>query len=212
MIQSQIRIGAKDYYSCKLTIEYPVKVSIIAINGPVGFGFIESNQSKQIENYITALSSSSKVLSVEITNKSENVYWTRVTHKLDNPSIHETILESGNVTFLPIIIEGGWQYHSVFSPNATAFRSLIQDLMKTGYTLKILKSSSIPYYKKAQTLTQKQMDAFSLAMNSEYYAIPRKAKLGDIAQKLGIKRVAMQERLRRAELKIFEKFAIEQLL
>ncbi len=56
------------------------------------------------------------------------------------------------------------------------------------------------------------MDAFSLAMNSEYYAIPRKVKLDDIAQKLGIKRVAMQERLRRAELKIFEKFTIENLL
>jgi predicted DNA binding protein len=212
MIQSQIQIGAKDYYSCKLTMEYQVKVSIIAINGSVGFGFIESNQPDQIENYLKALSSSSKVLSIEITNKSDNVYWTKVTHKLDNPSIHETILESGNVTFLPIVIEEGWQYHSVFSPNATAFKSLIQNLKKIGYTLNILKSSSVPYYKKDQTLTQKQMDAFSLAMNSEYYAIPRKVKLDDIAQRLGIKRVAMQERLRRAELKIFEKFTIEQLL
>ncbi|MHA2168813.1 MAG: hypothetical protein ACXAB7_02770, partial [Candidatus Kariarchaeaceae archaeon] len=65
-----------------------MKVSIIAINGSVGFGFIESNQLDQIENYLKALSSSSKVLSIEITNKSDNVYWTKVTHKLDNPSIH----------------------------------------------------------------------------------------------------------------------------
>jgi hypothetical protein len=56
-------------------------------------------------------------------------------------------------------------------------------------------------------LTEKQQEAFLLAFQSGYYEMPRKSRIDQMCKKLGIKRVAMQERLRRAELRIISDFA-----
>ncbi len=48
-------------------------------------------------------------------------------------------------------------------------------------------------------LTLKQMDAMIMAFSSGYYDIPRRITVTEMSERLGIRRVAMQERLRRAE-------------
>ena len=57
----------------------------------------------------------------------------------------------------------------------------------------------------------KQLEAINLSVEMGYYEIPRKLTLEQMGEKLGIKRVAMQERLRRAENKILKKFYLTKL-
>ncbi|MHA2249941.1 MAG: helix-turn-helix domain-containing protein [Candidatus Kariarchaeaceae archaeon] len=213
MIQSRLRISSKDYYSCELTKKYRVKVSIFAINGDNGFGILEVDEhpTSEIEKYIDDLRHSPSIKEVFVTHRSENMFWTKVVHNLSTPSIHDTILETGNMTQLPIIIQNGYQYHTIFSPSSNQFRELILNLKKRFSDIEVLRSSSIPYDKPESILTEKQIEAFQLAYSRGYYQIPHRVKLDDIAHEIGIRRVALQERLRRAENRILRIFAQENL-
>ncbi len=206
MIRSKITISSEDYYSCELTKKIPVRVSILAINGAEGLGFYEAvdNRIESLEKYVEQMKKSMQVVNMKITHKSSTRYWTRVTHKLDFPSIHETILESGSMTILPIVIEDGVQYHNILSPTPDAFRKLLKQLKERFSNINLRALSSKPTDTLQELLTDKQYEAIALAFQKGYYEIPRKCTLEGLAPILGIKRVALQERIRRAEQRIVE--------
>ena len=206
MIQTNLQISSKDYYLCELTKKIPVKVTIVTIRLPEGYGLIEALEGgeKSIQLYVDSIRASESVLEFEVTYSSPKVYFTRSVHDLDFPSIYETILEAGSMSLLPIIIVKGIQYHTVYSPSRDALKTLLAMLKSRFTTVKILSLSSTPLRSEQTLLTPKQLEAFKLAFNRGYYEIPRRSKINieTLAQHLGIKRVAMQERLRRAELRI----------
>ncbi|MHA2047093.1 MAG: helix-turn-helix domain-containing protein [Candidatus Thorarchaeota archaeon] len=213
MIEARIEVFAEGYYSCDLTRKIPVRVDLISINGPLGFGIIRSltGDEKPLEKYVSALESSSSTSEVRITHKSTEVYWSEVVHKLESKSIHETILDSGCMSRLPIIIEGGKQVHQLLAPNQTAFRIAFDNLRSNFKKVRLLRVHRSPKGSPHSGLTTKQMGAIKEAIKSGYYEIPRKCEVKQIAKQLGIKRVATQERLRRAERRIMNHFADEHL-
>lgn len=208
MIRTSLQISSKDYYSCVLTKRIPVRVTIVTIQLPEGYGYVEplAGGELTIQTYTNALKASKSVLEFEITYRSQDVYWTRIVHKLDFPSIYETVLESGNMSLLPITIVSGIQYHIVLSPSRDALKTLLKTLKTRFTTVKILSLHSEPLKPKTTLLTQKQLEAFKLAFDQGYYQIPRRIKIEDLAKKLNVKRVAVQERLRRAEIRIFTEY------
>lgn len=211
MIQTNLQISSKDYYLCELTKKIPVKVTIVTIRLPEGYGLIEALEGgeKSIQLFVDSIRASESVLEFEVTYSSPNVYFTRSVHNLDFPSIYETILEAGSMSLLPITIVKGIQYHTVYSPSRDALKTLLAMLKSRFTTVKILSLSSAPLRSEQTLLTPKQLEAFKLAFNKGYYEIPRRSKINieTLAQHLGIKRVAMQERLRRAELRILTDYA-----
>ena len=211
MIQTNLQISSKDYYLCELTKKIPVKVTIVTILLPEGYGLIEALEGgeRSIQLYVDSIRASESVLEFEVTYSSPNVYFTRSVHNLDFPSIYETILEAGSMSLLPITIVKGIQYHTVYSPSRDALKTLLAMLKSRFTTVKILSLSSAPLRSEQTLLTPKQLEAFKLAFNKGYYEIPRRSKINieTLAQHLGIKRVAMQERLRRAELRILTDYA-----
>ncbi|MGV9102623.1 MAG: hypothetical protein ACOC3C_00715, partial [Candidatus Thorarchaeota archaeon] len=78
MIQSSFAISARDYYSCELTSKIPVRVLIVTINGPTGFGIVESlkGEEESIEEYVEALHLSKSITEVSVTYRSSTAYWT----------------------------------------------------------------------------------------------------------------------------------------
>lgn len=209
MIEAHIQVGSEGYYSCEITRTLPVKVSLIAINGPVGFGIIEALDGKEesLMRYVDTMRSSPNILSFEITHSTPTLYWTRAEHKLQGHSIHETILDSGCMTRLPIIIQKGKQNHAVLAPSQEAFHKMYDSLNERFSSVEIRKVSRSPVGQFIPRLTSKQAEAFRLAFEKGYYGIPRKLTLGELSGNLGIKRVAMQERLRRAERAILSDYA-----
>ncbi|WP_455142382.1 helix-turn-helix domain-containing protein [Candidatus Hodarchaeum mangrovi] len=162
-----------------------------------------------IKDYITELKKSHSVQEFEVTFSSPLLYWTRTIHKLDYPSIYETVLESGCMTVLPIIIKNGIQRHNIICPNRLAIQNLLKILKERFSQVKMIMVSSKPIKTFSKVLTPKQFEAIKLAYQSGYYDVPRRVMITDIAPKLGIKRVALQERLRRAELKILDHYFTE---
>lgn len=206
MIRSKLAISSEDYYTCKLTNKYDVKVTIVAINLPVGLGAIESSNGKENEqeiiNYINELRESKDITEFKVTHRSPSIYWTKSIHKLDYPSIYETILESGSMTLMPVIIKKGVQYHNILSPSPIEFNNLLKLLNKRFTKVTIKNLYSKPAELQKPLLTNKQSEAFHLAFENGYYEIPKIVKVKELAKKVKISHVSFLERLRRAEKRI----------
>ncbi|MHA1575796.1 MAG: helix-turn-helix domain-containing protein [Candidatus Thorarchaeota archaeon] len=204
-----LQITSEHYYSCELTRKIPVRVSIITINGDSGFGIVEplDGNEQSVKRYVAELEKSSSTKEVEVTYRSPEGYWTRVVHELNDPSIYDTILQSGCMSNLPIKVENGIQSHTVLYPSQEKLRNLMH-LLKSRFTNVSIKNiRSTPVALSRVSLTKKQAEAFRLVFDSGYYSIPRQSHLSELCEKLGIKRVALQERLRRAELQIMSAYA-----
>ncbi|MFW9814976.1 MAG: helix-turn-helix domain-containing protein, partial [Candidatus Thorarchaeota archaeon] len=168
-----------------------------------------SEDEKPLIKYVKALKESDSISEVRITHKTPKAYWSEVVHKMRSKSIHETILESGCMSRLPIIIEEGKQIHQLLAPDQTAFRFAFDNLRNNFKKVTLLRVRQSPSGTQSSGLTVKQMTAVEHAIRAGYYEIPRKCDIESIADKLGIKRVAVQERLRRAERTIMDQFADE---
>ena len=213
MIEAKLEITAEGYYSCDITRKIPVRVDLVSINGPLGFGIIQSlsGEEKPLIDYVKALKKSTSIAEVRVTFKTPEQYWTEVTHKLKRKSIHDTILESGCMSRFPIVIEGGTQVHHLLAPDTSAFRLAFDNLRSRFAKVHVLNVRRSPRGTLGPGLTQKQLDAIKLAISNGYYEMPRRSEIEKLARKLQIKRVAMQERLRRAERTIMRQFAEEYL-
>ncbi len=211
MIEAILQIASENYYSCELTLTIPVRVNLVTINGSEGFGIIESLDRTEapLKKYIKFMKKSPSILEFELIHKSELQYWTRAVHSIEGASIHDTILENGCMTKLPIIISRGSQYHTILAPTQQKFSQLFDNLKERFTSVKIEKLRRNPSGVSASLLTKKQMDAVQLAYARGYYEIPRKSEIQHFAKELGIKRVAMQERLKRAERTIMKEFVQE---
>jgi predicted DNA binding protein len=208
VIQAKVLISTEDYYTCDITRTIPVRVIITTINGPVGFGIIESlaGGEESLKQYVAAMKASPSVLEIEITYQSPTIYWTRVTIQPDTPSIYETVLESSCMTRLPVIIQNGVQEHTILAPSREAFRDMLDSLKARFSQVQLRHIRSFASGLPKHNLTVKQMEAMIMAFSSGYYDIPRRITVTEMSERLGIKRVAMQERLRRAERTIMIDF------
>ncbi len=186
----------------------PVKVSIVTINGDTGFGIVESLEEDEgsIRKYIEELDKSESTKSVIVTHKAPQAYWTRVVHRVDGPSIYDTILQSGCMTYLPIVVQNGIQTHTVLAPSREVLSEMLQMLRERFSFVRIRRIRPTPSGLTDIVLTSKQREAVYLAFESGYYKIPRSCTIEELSMKLRIKRVAMQERLRRAEQRIIASY------
>jgi predicted DNA binding protein len=149
---------------------------------------------------------SPSIVSFEITHKSDQQYWTRAVHKIKGKSIHDTVLNNGCMTRLPIVITNGSQFHTILAPSQNEFSMMYNSLKDRFTTVKIERVRRYPSGMTTSILTRKQSDAIILALSRGYYEIPRETDIQTIAKDLGIKRVAMQERIRRAERAIITEY------
>ena len=208
VVQCTITISSRDYYSCELTRRIPVRVSIVTINGETGFGIIESttNNQEHIIQYIETLRSQPTTKELEVTYESPHAYWTRLVHRLHGQSIYDTILQSGCMTRLPIIVESGFQKHVILAPSKTQLSLLLKELRSRFTEVHVQRVKAIPTGVTYSPLTEKQQEAFFLAYEAGYFDIPKATTLSKLATRIGIRRVAMQERIQRAVHRIVQDF------
>ena len=213
MLRSKIAISTEKYYSCEVSKKLPIRISVITVNGPEGLGFVEALDKKKetLDEFYKLMKNSDQIIDITITHKSPTRYWNKVIHKLDFPSINASIIESGSMTILPIIIEDGIQYHNILSPNPDSFRKLLKFLQERFTDVNIRALSSKPTETLQDFLTDKQYETIMLAYRKGYYEIPKKITLEEIGEELGIKRIACQERMRRAEKRIIDHYVKDSL-
>ena len=110
------------------------------------------------------------------------------------------------MTRLPIFVESGFQKHVILAPSKTQLSFLLKELRSRFTEVHVQRIKAIPTGVSYSPLTEKQQEAFLLAYEAGYFEIPKATTLSELATKIGIKRVAMQERIQRAIHRIVQDF------
>ncbi|MFB6091567.1 MAG: helix-turn-helix domain-containing protein [Haloquadratum sp.] len=112
----------------------------------------------------------------------------------------------------PTIHRQGWEHYTVIAFDESDVRALLADLeadrdvevlSKTAITEQQIPHSMLaPVDQLFEDVTERQMAALRLALESGYYEQPRKTSLRELAQKTSVARSTYEEHLRKAENKL----------
>ena len=107
----------------------------------------------------------------------------------------------------PTILEKGGESWTLGAPAKENLKAILDILKSLGLaTLTFIAPTSFDNL----NLTDKQRAAFNLAKMMGYYEIPRKITVTKLAKASGVSKTAFLEHLRKAEIKILNRFAISQ--
>jgi predicted DNA binding protein len=112
----------------------------------------------------------------------------------------------------PTVHRQGWEHYSVIAFDEGDVRDLLRDLeadrdievlSKTAITEQQIPHSMLaPVDQLFEHVTDRQMSALQLALESGYYEQPRKTSLRDLADRTAVARSTYEEHLRKAENKL----------
>jgi len=131
-------------------------------------------------------------------------------------SLEDSIIErfeSHNCLYQPPTIHRqGWEHYSVIAFDESDIRALLRELeadrdievlSKTAITEQRIPHSMLaPVDQLFEDVTERQMAALRLALESGYYEQPRKTSLRDLADQTAVARSTYEEHLRKAENKL----------
>lgn len=131
-------------------------------------------------------------------------------------SLEDSIIErfeSYNCLYQPPTIHRqGWEHYTVIAFDESDVRVLLQDLeadrdievlSKTAITEQQIPHSMLaPVDRLFEDVTERQMAALRLALESGYYEQPRKTSLRELADQTAVARSTYEEHLRKAENKL----------
>ncbi len=123
---------------------------------------------------------------------------------LSRSSSYGSVLKNDVVYSSPIRVEDGMEIHDIISMNPKCMHSALRELESIGET-KLMRLGDYSMKKSGFGLTAKQKRAMALALDNGYYEWPKKVNLDELAAMEKISRRSLQERLRRAESKVFPK-------
>jgi predicted DNA binding protein len=112
----------------------------------------------------------------------------------------------------PTIYRQGWEHYTVIAFNGEAIRELLGDL-RSDREIELLSKTSIsekqiphsmlaPANQLFENITDRQLAALQLALESGYYEQPRKTSLRELADQTAVARSTYEEHLRKAENKL----------
>jgi len=117
-------------------------------------------------------------------------------------SSYEKVLQSGTVPSAPVVAKEGYETYNIVAPDPKSIKKLAHELDAIG-DVKIMRVGDYRSEVTGPSLTDKQKDALAVALMNGYYSWPRNVGLEQLAAAAKISRRSMQERLRRAEAKLF---------
>lgn len=127
-------------------------------------------------------------------------------------SVGILITKLGGMPIYPVIYENGWEIHKIFCHSYDELTKILNTLNRQLQIFEILsikdigndaliKQSAIMSQILDQ-LTNNQLDQLIKAFNNGYYDIPRKTRMQDLADELGVTRYAVERTVRSAENKL----------
>lgn len=117
----------------------------------------------------------------------------------------------------PAIFTGGWEWYRLIAFSERDLKAFFIDVDRKC-EVEITSKNTVEQGSMRETfvistsallggLTGNQTEALLLALNSGYYAVPKKATTVGVASKLGLPRTTFEERLRKAESKVLQSVA-----
>ncbi|MBD3210588.1 hypothetical protein GF318_04370 [Candidatus Micrarchaeota archaeon] len=176
----------------------------------------------EVEKFIGSLRAHHTASQVKVLRKNEDSADV-ITVTNEGASTHHALNESGCAFISTPVYDSGTETVRVF---ASSFESLKQfiDSLKNSYNVKLaskkylqdnesicteglLKSGYLEVASAANKLTKRQSEALRLAGSMDYYDMPKKSSIRDIANRMGISEAAASELLRKAEKKLLPSIA-----
>lgn len=116
-------------------------------------------------------------------------------------SIYRGLVETGSVVKRATATADGWEFDIAF-PSQSAldeFQSLCEGTGPDYRVRRVFTENATLLNEPVEELTDKQRELLRMATERGYFAVPREANLGDLADALDISHQAASERLRRAQ-------------
>jgi predicted DNA binding protein len=162
-----------------------------------------------VDSFIRDLKKDRRIMDLEISKNT--VFFIEKRRKGDIPSSHY----SPKMFFVkPVFVDrNGFEYWEMASWKKDILMDFVSGLKKekgvhiTVQMFKNVKLDTIYFPKIMPRLSNKQREAYLLAVEKGYYAFPRKADLQDLAKLMKISVSTFQEHLRKAEEKIMPSYA-----
>ncbi|VVC04167.1 HTH DNA binding domain protein [Candidatus Bilamarchaeum dharawalense] len=146
-------------------------------------------------NQISSSVSEAKVLASDAATALVEVTW-----KASKTS-YDAILGSGCAVTSACYGKDGYETYSLFTDTPDETRKLLGELEQIG-EVRTFSIKNTPNGNRKFGLTPKQQQAIVSAISMGYYEWPKQANLEELAARLGVKRRALQENLRKAESKV----------
>ena len=115
---------------------------------------------------------------------------------------YDAVLGSGCSIVSSCYAKDGYEAYSLFADDPNQIQKLLGEMNQIG-EVKLFSMKNTPSNNDKFNLTPKQKQAIVSAISMGYYEWPKKANLEELAARLGVKRRALQENLRKAEGKVF---------
>lgn len=162
-----------------------------------------------VDSFIRDLKKDRRIMDLEISKNT--VFLIEKRRKEDIPSSHY----SPKMFFVrPVFVDRkGFEYWEMASWKKEVLMDFVSDLKKdkgvhvTVEMFKNVKLDTIYFPKIMPRMSDRQREAYQLAIENGYYTFPRKADLQDLAKLMKISVSTFQEHLRKAEEKIMPSYA-----
>lgn len=121
---------------------------------------------------------------------------------------YDAVLGSGCVVTSSCYAKDGYEAYSLFAEDPGQITKLLGEMEQIG-EVKMFSLKNNVKNNGIYGLTSKQKQAITAAISMGYYTWPKNVNLEKLAARLGVKRRALQENLRKAESKVLQKLLDE---
>ena len=157
---------------------------------------IISGKSEDTKGFTNQTKKNNDVLEVKpLTNDLVQVAWNAPVTSYD------AVLNSGCTIGSSCYSKDGYEAYSLFAESPDNIKKLLSEMEQIGEVKLFSLKNDLPDVDKFG-LTAKQKQAVAAAISMGYYEWPKKVNLEELAARIGMKRRALQENLRKAESKI----------
>lgn len=162
---------------------------------------VSAEKRSEVDEYLTYIKRHNDTKRLTVLEKSGNQALILLNAYMPSSS-YEKVLSSGTVPSAPVVAKEGFETYRIISPDPKGIKRVAHELEAIG-DVRIMRVGDYRSEVSGPSLTDKQKDALAVALMNGYYSWPRNVGLEDLARAAKISRRSMQERLRRAEAKLF---------
>lgn len=214
MMEVTFQIKPRYCWAQELSEEYPgIKMTVFSIHQEKGLSRWECSAPEAMHEAFKKAKTHETIVSLDVFSEKEKEIIVQSVCNCENRyKVHE-ILSKGGCYYLlpnPIVTYEGAKHYRILAPDAQKLKKVMENLQKIG-EVKITSvhplghlhdSFFINVVQLKDLLSEKQLRTLKKAYMRGYFQIPKKVRIRDLAEELGLSPATVYEQLAEAENRI----------
>lgn len=214
MMEASFQIMPRQCWAQKLSEQYPdITMTVFSIHQEKGLSRWECDSNKRMHEAVAQAKTHETIVSLDVFSEDTGeIIVQSVCNCEYRYKVHE-ILSRGGCYYLlpnPIVTYGGAKHYRILAPDSQKLKHVMEELQKIGnvsltsvYPVGHLDDSFfINAAHLKSLLSGKQLRTLKKAYEKGYYQIPKKCRMKDLADTLGLSQATIYEQLTEAENRI----------